>query len=241
MYQGLASIYDRLSTIDHSAWAHFLEHLFTTNSLSGKRILDLACGTGNMCRELAQRGYKPVGVDLSEEMLAMSESKLRGLGVSLYRADMRCLPPLGQFDAVLCLSDSFNYLNNLGEFREVLLSIREMQPQLLIFDLNTPYYLSQVLGENTFHQVEEDVAYIWENTYDAVNSVCEMQLTFFAREEKDKFVRFDEFHVEKSFELGEIKRLLLDTGWQLVSVYDGYTPNQPKGDSYRWLFLTIPG
>jgi hypothetical protein len=34
---------------------------------------------------------------------------------------------------------------------------------------------------------------------------------------------------------------LLDTGWQLVSVYDGYTPNQPKGDSYRWLFLTIPG
>jgi hypothetical protein len=41
--------------------------------------------------------------------------------------------------------------------------------------------------------------------------------------------------------LRQIKRLLLDTGWQLVSVYDGYTLDQPKENSNRWLFLTIPG
>ena len=31
----------------------------------GSKVLDLACGTGDLCRELAKRGYRPVGVDRS--------------------------------------------------------------------------------------------------------------------------------------------------------------------------------
>jgi demethylmenaquinone methyltransferase/2-methoxy-6-polyprenyl-1,4-benzoquinol methylase len=33
-------------------------------------ILDVACGTGDLCRELGTAGYQPVGVDLSSGMLA---------------------------------------------------------------------------------------------------------------------------------------------------------------------------
>jgi demethylmenaquinone methyltransferase/2-methoxy-6-polyprenyl-1,4-benzoquinol methylase len=36
----------------------------------GSRVLDLACGTGDLCRELDKRGYRPVGVDRSAGMLA---------------------------------------------------------------------------------------------------------------------------------------------------------------------------
>ena len=35
----------------------------------GARVLDLACGTGDLARELGQRGFRAVGTDLSEGML----------------------------------------------------------------------------------------------------------------------------------------------------------------------------
>jgi demethylmenaquinone methyltransferase/2-methoxy-6-polyprenyl-1,4-benzoquinol methylase len=36
----------------------------------GQLVLDLACGTGDLCRDLASAGYVPVGIDLSFGMLA---------------------------------------------------------------------------------------------------------------------------------------------------------------------------
>jgi demethylmenaquinone methyltransferase/2-methoxy-6-polyprenyl-1,4-benzoquinol methylase len=35
----------------------------------GSVIVDVACGTGDLCRDLASGGYRPVGVDLSDGML----------------------------------------------------------------------------------------------------------------------------------------------------------------------------
>jgi SAM-dependent methyltransferase len=38
--------------------------------VSGQRVLDLGCGTGNVARELARRGCKVTGVDISERQVA---------------------------------------------------------------------------------------------------------------------------------------------------------------------------
>jgi len=53
----------------------------------GAGVIDLACGTGDLCFALRRRGLRPVGVDLSAGMLAAS----RG-GVPLVRADVGTLP-----------------------------------------------------------------------------------------------------------------------------------------------------
>ena len=37
---------------------------------AGSTVLDVACGTGDLCRELQKRGYRAVGVDRSAGMLA---------------------------------------------------------------------------------------------------------------------------------------------------------------------------
>jgi demethylmenaquinone methyltransferase/2-methoxy-6-polyprenyl-1,4-benzoquinol methylase len=43
---------------------------------AGSVVLDVACGTGDLCRELRRRGARPVGIDLSAGMLAHVRSRV---------------------------------------------------------------------------------------------------------------------------------------------------------------------
>ncbi|MCU0268002.1 MAG: ubiquinone/menaquinone biosynthesis methyltransferase [Acidimicrobiales bacterium] len=64
----------------------------------GSLVLDLACGTGDFCRELVRQHLRPVGIDLSFGMLAAGTS-----GAPLAQADILHLPvPDGAADGVTC-------------------------------------------------------------------------------------------------------------------------------------------
>jgi len=64
----------------------------------GSKVLDLACGTGDLCRELSKRGYRPVGVDRSAGMLAAQRTT-----APLIRGDALRLPFRSHsVDGVVC-------------------------------------------------------------------------------------------------------------------------------------------
>ena len=68
---------------------------------AGSAVADLACGTGDLCRELARIGYRPVGFDLSMGMLKAAPD--RPYGSPLVHADMLALPlPDGALDGATC-------------------------------------------------------------------------------------------------------------------------------------------
>ena len=54
---------------------------------TGSVVLDIACGTGDFCRELTARGYRAVGFDLSFGMLSEA-----GTDAPLVQADALALP-----------------------------------------------------------------------------------------------------------------------------------------------------
>ena len=61
-------------------------------------VLDLACGTGDLCRGLAAHGHRPIGLDLSAGMLAAARTD-----APLVQADVTVLPvPDGAADGVTC-------------------------------------------------------------------------------------------------------------------------------------------
>jgi len=65
---------------------------------SRSRVVDLACGTGDLCRELAAQELAPVGVDLSFGMLAAARTD-----APLLQGDALCLPlPDASVDGVTC-------------------------------------------------------------------------------------------------------------------------------------------
>jgi demethylmenaquinone methyltransferase/2-methoxy-6-polyprenyl-1,4-benzoquinol methylase len=64
----------------------------------GAVVVDLACGTGDLCRELAAHGARPIGVDLSFGMLAAARTT-----APLLQGDALRLPLTdGSVDAVTC-------------------------------------------------------------------------------------------------------------------------------------------
>jgi demethylmenaquinone methyltransferase / 2-methoxy-6-polyprenyl-1,4-benzoquinol methylase len=65
---------------------------------SGSRVLDLACGTGDLCRDLAAAGCRPIGVDFSAGMLAVARTD-----APLLRADGARLPVADRsLDGITC-------------------------------------------------------------------------------------------------------------------------------------------
>jgi demethylmenaquinone methyltransferase/2-methoxy-6-polyprenyl-1,4-benzoquinol methylase len=65
---------------------------------TGAVVLDLACGTGDLCRELDARGYRPIGADLSYGMLAAARTAVPLLQGDVQRLAVRD----GSVDAVTC-------------------------------------------------------------------------------------------------------------------------------------------
>ena len=68
---------------------------------AGSRVADLACGTGDLCRELARQGHSPVGFDFSMGMLRAAPPIVDG--PVLVNADVLELPvPGGALDGATC-------------------------------------------------------------------------------------------------------------------------------------------
>jgi len=83
---------------------------------SGDRVLDVPCGHGRFALELARRGCRVTGLDLSKEFLALASAsaKEQGLSIEWRRSDMRDMPWREEFDAVVCAGNSFGYLDDDG-------------------------------------------------------------------------------------------------------------------------------
>ena len=99
MFDRIAPAYDRTNRIislglDHGWRRRAVARL---DAPPGTRVLDVGCGTGDLCRELARRGLRPVGLDRSAGMLAAAH-----VDGPLVRADAERLPfPDGSFGGVI--------------------------------------------------------------------------------------------------------------------------------------------
>jgi demethylmenaquinone methyltransferase / 2-methoxy-6-polyprenyl-1,4-benzoquinol methylase len=86
----------------------------------GSLVADLACGTGDFCRELQKRGLRPIGFDLSFGMLAAARTS-----APLAEADALALPvPDGSLDGITCGFALRNLVELDGFFAELARTVR---------------------------------------------------------------------------------------------------------------------
>jgi ubiquinone/menaquinone biosynthesis C-methylase UbiE len=239
-YEKFALYYDDLmDDIDYENWFLYIEDIFSKFNLKPKNLLEMACGTGNLTYYLCNKGYKVTCFDRSSDMLSIAYNKLSSFrNVNILNQDMVNFRINKKFDAIVSICDSINYIVNDKELLRTFKNVYEHLENdgIFIFDINSYYKLSTVVGNNIFVEDREDIYYIWQNYFDEDNKFAHFYLTFFIKE-NDKFVRFDEEHLERAYQIEEIKSLLKCSGFDDIFCFEAFSFNKPEMESDRINFV----
>ncbi|MGE5250293.1 MAG: class I SAM-dependent DNA methyltransferase [Bacteroidota bacterium] len=129
MFSNSAQYYDDIyASIDKNYAAEARKtHRFIRKhkASSGKRLLDVACGTGIHAGLLAKY-YQVEGLDLDPEMLSVARKKHPE--IPFQQGDMVDFVLRSQFDAIVCLFSSIGYVRTRTRLRKAL---RNMSAHLL--------------------------------------------------------------------------------------------------------------
>ena len=133
-FDEIARDYDRMNHLMTAG----LDRCWRKRAVQGLhgKVLDVACGTGDMAVELLRQGCSVTGVDLSKEMLAIAKRKAPQAEYRL--ADAEHLPfGDASFDAVTCAFGVRNFVHLEQGLHEML---RVLKPggRMVILELATP-------------------------------------------------------------------------------------------------------
>ncbi|WP_102399956.1 class I SAM-dependent DNA methyltransferase [Haloimpatiens massiliensis] len=239
-YKKFAHIYDELinEDIDYLKWCNKIIEICKENNIKYEDYLDLACGTGNMTKEVGRFFNKVWAVDLSTDMLMEAEEKMRNKAIkaNFVCQDISKLQLNRKFDLITCCLDSTNYLLEENQMLDYFKGVNSLLKDegIFIFDINSYYKLTEVLGNNVFTYDSDDVFYVWENILE--KDIVDMYLTFFIRDGQ-VYSRFDENHVERAYKEESIERFLNSTGLCVIDKYDNYIYDKIKKDTERIVYV----
>ncbi|MFE5426993.1 class I SAM-dependent methyltransferase [Peribacillus simplex] len=242
-YERFAYVYDELmKDAPYEKWLMILTAKLEQYGIGGRKVLDLACGTGEMTVELAQHGFEVTGVDLSDEMLLVANEKAVKLGLSipLFQQNMAELEGLGQFDCVTIFCDSLNYLRDEEDIVKTFSRVHEHLKEggLFLFDVHSIYKMEEIFRDNTFAVNGEEVSYIWDCFPGAEPYSVEHDLSFFVRDdESGLYDRFDELHYQRTYPVEQYKKWLEQAGFTVSEILADLEDAPLAAETERILFV----
>ena len=136
------------------------------------KIIDIGCGTGRHSVELAKRGYKVTGIDLSESQLAQAKAKAKAqnLQIDFQKHDARKLPFENEYDLAIMLCEGAFPLMETDEMNYEILrnatnSLKAVG-KLIFTTLNGLFPLFHSIEEFSGSTTEEGNATYSKNTFD---------------------------------------------------------------------------
>ena len=236
-YQGLAPIYDYvMAHVEYGEWAAYIHALFARFAPDTSRVVDLACGTGNVSFALHRLGYEVTGVDRSAAMLQVASEKAADTGVEFIQRDLCQLAGLGPFDAATCLYDSINYLLEPADIDAALCGAQAIvQPGgLFVFDICTERNSLRYFRNMRDSEQGPGFSYERHSMYDPVKR---LQRNHFRIRHDGSDVAFEETHVQRIYPVADIAERVEASAWELLALCDGFTFDEGNEESDRVHFV----
>ena len=237
--------YDLLMAgVPYRFWMDYLAKVWKKHGQTPRTVLDLACGTGTVSRQLISRGYVPTGVDLSAGMLEVARVRAAeaGLSIPFIQQDAADLD-LGEarFDAAICFFDSLNYLLEAERVQSAFARVYAhlMPGGSFFFDVNTEYALAEGMFNQSCTRKDEPLHYRWRSRYDPETRLCIIRMAFSYDDGSGERRPFSEVHRQRAYSKDELTLWLQNAGFTGVTIYDAYSTDPPKKRSDRLFYFAV--
>jgi len=247
-YDAFAPFYD----LEHADFTSDIPFWLELAGQTGSPVCELACGTGRVLLPLARAGFDVTGLDLSQKMLDVLQSKLDREShevqgrVALIQADMKEFRFTTEFGLVFCAFNSFQHLMTTDDQLACLRCVREYLADdgLLCINVFAPFY--HLLVNKTEHEqhLRKDpetgrdliTQYFTERDYS--NQTMELRMAF-DRTDENGLVRRDTVHVTLCWiHNREMHLLLRQAGFEVKDVFGDFDKRPYDYVSGRQIFVT---
>ncbi len=238
-YSAFASIYDELmNDIPYDAYVELLD--LASTGVSGKKVLDIGCGTGLLSAMLAKKGADVTAIDLSADMLEVASHRAQSLSLDIkfIEQPMQRLEVEDTFDAAIISIDSLNYVieqqDVLETFRRIYGALRT--GGVLLFDVHSLFKMDEIFLEGPFVFDNRSITYVWQTAPGDQQHSIYSELAFFVKQQDGSYQRFDEVHMQRSFAVPEYVHMLEQAGFQIERIFADWEDEAPEEESERIFF-----
>jgi D-alanine-D-alanine ligase len=182
-------------------------------------ILDLCCGQGRHCLELARRGFRNVqGVDRSRYLIRLAKKRAQNehLQVAFKEGDARNPRlPESSVDCVAIMGNSFGYFSNKQDDERVLQAVGKiLRPTgQLVLDITDGAHMHEHFDKRSWEWIDEHHFVCRERT---ISADRERLISREVIVHDEMGVIADQFYAERLYTRESITRLLEKTGFRNV-------------------------
>ncbi len=192
-------------------------------------MLDLCCGTGLLAGELIERGYRVVGVDASDAMLALARKRL-GPEVPLSRMTLPELAVEGVFDAAVCTFDGLNYLTPEDfQLTMAAVALRLRPAGWLVFDLHTDAMMDFTIANPVVAGESAGNDFVISSVVDPGARTCETRIELTPGDGDP----FSEQHRQYFHGDADVRSALEAAGFAVSAVIEEYTEKPADASTLR--------
>jgi SAM-dependent methyltransferase len=219
---------------DYSQEVGFLVKAFGRCGIRGRRVLEVACGTGNHTRLLLERGFEVTGVDISDDMLRIARSKVKGRAKFL-RADMRDLDAVveGKYDAAICLFSSISYNLTIKDLRRAIQGLYDhlAEPGVVVFDTHFTRkgFVDGHRGEDVFDDGRVMGARM--SVSKRQGDVGELSFSYLIKDGAKTIVLRNDVHKLGLFDHEDFLRTMREVGFVGTGAYLDWTFRKARGEN----------
>ena len=194
-------------------------------------ILDLCCGQGRHCLELARRGFKHVmGLDRSRYLVRLAKKRAQGEGLAvLFKEGDARNPrlPESTIDCVAIMGNSFGYFSNKQDDEKVLTAVGKiLRPSgQLVLDITDGSHMHEHFEKRSWEWIDEHHFVCRER------SISQDRERLISREvivHDEMGVIADQFYAERLYTRESIAKLLEKVGFRNVRHHGHAEPQSDR-------------
>ena len=191
----------------------------TSTGQVNQRLLDVACGTGQLAAYFLDHGFEVVGLDRSPHMLkfartnnakhvAIGQSQFIEQATSNFHFDP-------QFGLAVCTFNGLNHLASFGQVEGCLASVLQalVPGGYFIFDINTRRGLKRVVETVDIYDSDEEII-LRKRIFDGERVILYASGCF---QHEGAWIRYRETIFKIIIDTKELRQSMLENGWSSVT------------------------